>query len=78
VITIGESPAVIQQPSGASTPASGVNNRLMTIREKSLLSESNLKQMTGKIPLPVLPPLNEARSVKEKWNILLSKAKGKD
>ncbi len=48
----------------------------MPIKEKTFISEFDMFQTSSKMPLPVLPPLSEARSVKEKWNILLSKAKG--
>lgn len=51
-----------------SSATSNTLARLLTISEK---------KSPTLVDLPVLPPLSEARSVKEKWNILLSKAKGK-
>lgn len=65
-------------------PSSVSGTRLITITEKNEVSGRKAGNLNGRtvspfmsqIKYPVLPPLNEATSVKQKWNILLSKAKG--
>ena len=52
---------------------------LMTIAEESdkkSISPLITKKPTNLAQFPVLPPLSKASSVKERWSILLSKAKG--
>lgn len=64
----------------ANSMSGGV--RLITISEKNesptKKSLNMLSRNSSQAPFkyPVLPPLSEAQSVKQKWNILLSKAKG--
>ncbi|RMZ93882.1 Potassium voltage-gated channel eag, partial [Brachionus plicatilis] len=70
--------------SNLALPSSVSGQRLITISERSEHSSKKNSQpssptktnATSKIKLPIFPPLNEATSVKQKWNILLSKAKG--
>jgi hypothetical protein len=60
-----------------ATSTSG--GRLLTINEKHEGEASSMQQRRTDIfgeRLPTLPPLSQAQSVKQKWNILLSKAKG--
>ena len=68
------------QTSQSTTSGSGGGAKLLTIseqNEKSKLSSLfDRKQSDANFKYPVLPPLNEAQSVKQKWSILLSKAKG--
>ncbi len=63
-----------------TTTSSGGGAKLITISEQNEKSKSSLfdfKQSdANNFKYPVLPPLNEAKSVKQKWSILLSKAKG--
>lgn len=61
-------------------PSSTSNARLLTINERqgdeSKSDSGSSPSQHRKNTLPVLPPLSQAQSVKQKWNILLSKAKG--
>lgn len=50
---------------------------MVTINEKKHVSPSIFELDKQNIFLyPTLPPLNKARTVKEKWIILIAKAKG--
>lgn len=68
--------------SNLALPNSVSGQRLITITERSENSSKKNSQTSSPSKkessknLPTLPPLNEATSVKQKWNILLSKAKG--
>ena len=67
--------------SNLALPSSVSGQRLITISERSenLVRKNSQPHSPTKNDgknLPILPPLNQATSVKQKWNILLSKAKG--
>ena len=60
-------------------PSSVSGTKMITIvenNESKGISPFLIKKNLGAFKLPELPPLNEATSVKQRWNILLSKAKG--
>ena len=63
--------------SAAALTSSVSGGRLITINEKPFQSKKANNALTNKkVGYPTLPPLSEAESVKQKWSILLSKAKG--
>lgn len=64
--------------SNLALPTSVSGQRLITISEKiEKNSQPHSPTENDSVKnLPILPPLNQATSVKQKWNILLSKAKG--
>ena len=73
----GSSKSISTSTLALATSASSA--RLLTINEKHEGNGGNSLFQTrynSSDRLPILPPLSQAHSVKQKWNILLSKAKG--
>jgi CRP-like cAMP-binding protein len=76
----GSSTYHVRSNSGSTALSNSVSGaRLITISEKTEQHKNrNLfgQSRKNQFKFPVLPPLSEAQTVKQKWSILLSKAKG--